>query len=163
MVVDPPSTPPQILASGLPDYISRPDPFAPPEWLLLVIRRIEDGSYILVRRRESAALSMLSTAPPHRDEGLEAGIASMLWSRLGVRIAGRVSRAERRHPARMAHPYTGGPSTGLLIAVAVEVSGEPVPDALVDSLETLNAEEAWAALSTDLERAVFRDGVDLLG
>ncbi|MDA1010386.1 MAG: hypothetical protein DWG80_04045 [Chloroflexi bacterium] len=148
---------------ALPDYALRPDPLDPPEWLLLVVRRIEDGSYLLARRPESPVLSMLSTAPPHRDEGFEAGIASLLWARLGLGVAGRPVRSEHAHPARMGHPYTGGPSMGLLRAVAVEVTGEPAPDALVESLEMLDDEEAWAALTTDLERAVFRDGVELLG
>jgi len=149
--------------TGLPDYASRPDPLDPPEWLLLVIRRVEDGTYFLVRRPESLILSMLSTAPPHRDEGHDAGIASLVRARLGLRVEGRPLVADAAHPARMAHPYTGGPSMGLLRAVAVEVRGEPDPDALIESCEALDAEEAWAALTTDLERAIFRDGVDLLG
>lgn len=149
--------------NDLPNYTSRPDPLDPPEWLLMVLKRTEDGSYLLIRRPGSPVLSMLSTAPPHRDEGLEAGIESILWSRLGLRVAGRPERAERGHPARMPHPYTGGPSMGLLRALAVQVSGEPSADALVESFELLDDEEAWAALATDLERAVFRDGVDLLG
>lgn len=147
----------------------------PPEWLLLVLRRREDGTYLLVRRRPpgeaasgrtdgapAGAPTMLSTAPPHPDEGLEAGLASIVRTHLGVAVQGTPRASDVARPARMAHPYTGGPSMGLLRAVALEVSGTPAVDALFASCEALPAAEAEGALATDLERAIFRDGVALL-
>ncbi|MGE3961053.1 MAG: hypothetical protein AB7F65_05165 [Dehalococcoidia bacterium] len=134
---------------------------APATWLLLVVRRREDGRYLLVRRDESAP-TMLSTWPPHPDEGLEAGVASLLRTHLRVTVASPPRVSETKRPARMGHPYTGGPTMGLLRAVAVEVTGEPEADALFAGCEALSAGEAEAALATDLERAIFRDGVALL-
>ena len=133
----------------------------PAEWYLLVVRRREDGRFLLVRR-EDAPLTMLSTWPPHADEGLAAGLGSLLRTHLAVRLEGAPRLSDVRRPARMGHPYTGGPSMGLLRAVAVEVSGEPEADALFVGCEALPADEAEAALATDLERAIFRDGVALL-
>jgi hypothetical protein len=155
---DPAATP-----IDLPDYARRPDPTYPPERLLRVIRRVEDGGYLLIHHDDQSPPVMLSTAPPHRDEGFDAGIASLVHARLGVRVARKLQSASEIHPVRMLHPYTGGGRPGHLRAVAVEVTGEVVPDALVASVESLDADEAWAALATDLERAIFRDGVDLLG
>jgi hypothetical protein len=150
-------------AGELPDYARRPDPLAPPQWLLLVLRRSEDGRYLLVRRPEATVPSMLSTAPPHSTEGFSDAVASILHARLGLRVAGRVRLSDEVHPARMAHPYTGGPNVGLLRALAAEVAGEPSPDALVEAVEALTPAEAEETLATDLERAIFRDGVALLG
>lgn len=152
---------PTELSTDLPDYASRPDPLDPPVWLMLILRRVEDGTFLLVRRPEAPAPSMLSTAPPHRDEGLDAGIASLVWARLGLRTSGPARLAARAHPARMAHPYTGGPGAGRLRALAVEVSGTPEPDALIEGWDALDAATAEATLATDLERAIFRDGVAL--
>ncbi len=133
----------------------------PPEWYLLVVRRREDGAFLLVQR-EGAPPTMLSTWPPHADEGLAAGLASLLRTHLAVRLEGVPRVSESRRPARMAHPYTGGPAMGLLRAVAVEVSGAPAVDPLFAGHVALPAAEAEAALATDLERAIFRDGVALL-
>ena len=133
----------------------------PAEWYLLVVRRREDGRFLLVRREDSPP-TLLSTWPPHADEGLDAGLASLLRTHLSVRLEGAPRLAEMRRPARMGHPYTGGPSMGLLRAVAVEVTGEPEADALFVGFEAFSADEAEAALATDLERAIFRDGVALL-
>ncbi len=135
---------------------------APPEWYLLVIRRREDGTFILVRRPDAPDATMLSTAPPHRDEGLLAGLVSVLRTHLRVQLVSEPYVSPRRRPARMGHPYTGGPSVGVLRAVALEVTGAPEVDALFESFEALSATEAEAALATDLERAIFRDGVALL-
>jgi len=135
---------------------------APPEWYLLVIRRREDGTFILVRRPESPFATMLSTAPPHADEGLLAGLVSVLRTHLRVQLVSQPYVSPRRRPARMGHPYTGGPSVGVLRAVALDVTGTPEVDALFESLEALSGDDAEDALATDLERAIFRDGVALL-
>lgn len=154
---------PDPAGGELPVDAPPPDPAAPPERLLLVIRRREDGSFLLVRREAGAPLTMLSTTPPARGEGLVAGIASLVRTHLAVSLQGAPTPAEEQRPARMEQPYRGGPGLGLLRAVAVEVTGEPVTDALYDSCEALSSAEAEAALSTDLERLVFRDGVALFG
>jgi len=135
---------------------------APPEWYLLVVRRREDGTFILLRRPEAHASTMLSTAPPHPGEGLLAGLVAVLRTHLRVQLVSEPYVSPRRRPARMGHPYTGGPSVGVLRAVALEVTGTPEVDALFASFEALPAAEADAALATDLERAIFRDGVALL-
>ena len=132
---------------------------APAEWYLLVVRRREDGTFLLVRRPEAPAPTLLSTAPPHPDEGL---LVSVLRTHLRVQLVSEPYLSPRRRPARMAHPYTGGPAVGVLRAVAVDVTGTPEVDALFESFEALSAEDAEAALATDLERAIFRDGVALL-
>ena len=135
---------------------------APAEWYLLVARRREDGTFLLVRRPEAPAPTLLSTAPPHPDEGLLAGLVSVLRTHLHVQLVSEPYVSPRRRPARMAHPYTGGPAVGVLRAVAVDVTGTPEVDALFESFEALSAVETEAALATDLERAIFRDGVALL-
>jgi len=134
----------------------------PAEWYLLVARRREDGTFLLVRRPEAPAPTMLSTAPPHPDEGLLAGLVSVLKTHLRVQLVSEPYVSPRRRPARMAHPYTGGPAVGILRAVGVEVTGVPEVDALFEAFEALPQAEVEAALATDLERAIFRDGVALL-
>lgn len=151
-----------IESGGLPDYADIPDPTAPPERLLLVIRRREDGTFLLVRRAQDAPLTLLSTAPPFHGEGLLPGIASLVRTHLAVQVEGQPRLADERRPARMDHPYKGGPSLGLLRAVAIEVTGEPATDALFAGCEALSAPAAAEALSSDLERAIFRDGLALL-
>ncbi len=110
-------------------------------------------------------LALLSVPASRHNQG-EAfpGRTGLLFDPLGA-AEGSASLSVKQilHPARMAHPYTGGPNVGLLRAVAVEVAGEPEPDALVEAVETLTPADAEAALPTDLERAIFRDGVALLG
>ncbi|MDA0366357.1 MAG: hypothetical protein O2843_10945, partial [Chloroflexi bacterium] len=66
-----------------------------------------------------------------------------------------------RVPARMPHPHTGVGGVGWLRAVAVTVSGELAPDALLDGYALLTAEEARAALPSDVERLVFAAGLAL--
>jgi len=140
---------------------------APDERLLLVLRRREDGTFILVRRAypdgAASGPAMLSTPHPHADEGLEAGLASIVRTHLGLTVEGVPLLAETKRPVRMGHPYTGGPTMGLLRAVALDVSGTPEADALLEGFDALSAGEAEAALATDLERAIFRDGVALFG
>lgn len=134
----------------------------PAEWLVLVVRRREDGAFLLVRRPDAAAPALLSTAPPHADEGLEDGLASVVRTHLGVTVEGAPRVAATARPARMGHPYTGGPAMGLLRAVALEVTGTPEASALFEGCDALPATEVEAALATDLERALFRDGVALI-
>jgi hypothetical protein len=62
----------------------------------------------------------------------------------------------------MPQPRFGLVGTGWLRPVAIQVSGEPETDAMLEGFEALTAAEATAALQTDLERAVFREGAALL-
>jgi len=136
---------------------------APPEWLLLVVRSVEDGRYLLVRRPGNRVLTMLSTAPPHRTEGFAAGIALMVRTHLGVTLRGTPRVSSVRRPVHTVHPYTGGQRAGYLRALAVEVAGDPKVDALFDGLQALRLEDAVEALSTDLEQLLLQDGARLLG
>ncbi|MEX1023422.1 MAG: hypothetical protein WD058_09775 [Dehalococcoidia bacterium] len=145
------------------DYSKVPDPTAPPEWLLLAVRSVEDGRYLLVRRPGSTAFTMLSTAPPHRSEGFAAGLASLVRTHLGVSVRGEPRLSTVQRPVHTMHPYTGGQSTGYLRAVALEVAGEPKADALYQGLVALPLPEAVQALATDLERLLLCDGAALLG
>jgi len=135
---------------------------APPEWLLLVVRSVEDGRYLLVRRPGNRVLTMLSTAPPHRTEGFAAGIASLVRTHLGVTLRGTPRVSSVRRPVHTVHPYTGGQRAGYLRALAVEVAGDPKVDALFDGLQALQLPDAVESLSTDLERLLLQDGARLL-
>ncbi len=145
------------------DYARTLDPTAPPEWLLLVARSVEDGRYILLRRPGNRDLTMLSTKPPHRTEGFAVGITSLLRTHLSVTLRGEPRVSPERRPVHTLHPYTGGAGTGYLRAVAVEVVGEPRTDALYQGYVALPLDEAAEALSTDLERLILLDGAKLLG
>ena len=155
-----PTTPLDPVADADPRHIA--DPTAPPEWLLLVVRSVEDGRYLLVRRPENRVLTMLSTAPPHRTEGFAAGIASLVRTHLGVTLRGTPRVSTVRRPVHTVHPYTGGQRAGYLRALAVEVAGDPKVDALFDGLEALRLPDAVESLATDLERLLLQDGARLL-
>jgi hypothetical protein len=106
---------------------------------------------------------MISTLAPSEHEGFVEGIESLLHGRMRVRIVGEPRIADERVPVRMPHPRGGGPMLGWLQPVAVEVRGEPTPDALIEGVATLDRDEAEAALATDVERAAFRAGAAALG
>jgi hypothetical protein len=148
-----------------PDLLPRAsrDLEAAPERLLLVIRHTSDRRYLLVRWPDWPHPAMLPTPPPHPDEGFAAGIASLVRARLGVTPVSEPALSAERVPARMLHPYAGGETQGWLRAVALDVEGDAVPDALLAGCDRLSLEEAERALSTDVERAVFRIGAALLG
>lgn len=146
-----------------PNHLNPPDPTAPPEWLLLVVRSVEDGRYLLLRRPGSPVLTMLSTNPPHSAEGFTAAITSLVRTHLNVAVRGTPGVSTERRPVHTLHPYTGGSGTGFLRAVAVEVAGDPKADALFQGLEALPLPEALEALATDLERLILQDGAKLLG
>jgi hypothetical protein len=132
-----------------------------PERLMLVVRRVEDGLFLFARWPDWPHPAMLALDPPHPDEGPAGGIASLLDARLRVRLEGAPRVGDERRPVRMHHPYTGGGATGWLRPIAVEVSGEPEPDALLEDICALTAEEAARDLPTDLERALFAAGAAL--
>lgn len=144
-------------------HIVPPDPTAPPEWLLLAVRSVEDGRYLLLRRAGSPVLTMLSTRPPHRAEGFTAAIASLVRTHLNLAVRGTPLASTERRPVHTLHPYTGGGRTGYLRAVAVEAAGDAKADALFQGLEALPLADAVSALSTDLERLILQDGAKLLG
>jgi hypothetical protein len=135
---------------------------ARPERLLIVARRREDSRYLFVRWPDWPHPAMLSTVPPHPDEGLAGGLASLLDARMGVRVQGEPRSATERQPARMRHPYAGSEGLGWLRPVAVEVTGTPAPDPLLDDILALTHAEALDTLPADLERVLFRAGAALL-
>ena len=136
---------------------------AAPERLLLVVERAEARDrYLLARWEDWPHPSLVATSPPHEGEGLDAAVAAMLRGAFGVALMGVARRGDTRWPVRMAHPRFGGEGVGWLRAVAAMTSGEPVAGPLVQGLVELDADEAEAQLSTEVERAVFRSGVALL-
>lgn len=148
----------------LPNYAgAAPDPAAPRERLAIVVRVVEDGRYLVVRREGARALSLLATDQPFRGEGVPAAVSSIVRTHLGMTTRGEVRTADNRHPVHRLHPYTGGQATGYLRAVAVEAAGEPKSDALYAGAEALPLADAVAALPTDLDRALLLDGARLLG
>ncbi|MDO9443950.1 MAG: hypothetical protein Q7K37_01440 [Dehalococcoidia bacterium] len=137
------------------------DPTGEPERLMILPRRVEDGTLLLVRRDSGHAPGLLSTEPPHPDEGLTEAVTRILRSRLDVQLVGALRIAEARRPARMGQPRRGADGTGWLRAIAVDVSGEPHADPLLASVEPLSPAAADAALATDLERWVLADALAL--
>lgn len=138
----------------LPYGITHPDP----ERLILVARRIEDGRFLFARWSDWPHPTMISTLLPTALEGFVPGIESLLYGRMRVRVAGTPQLAAERVAVRMPHPRGGGPMLGWLQPVAVEVSGDPSPDALLEDVEALTFDQAIDGLATDVERAAFRAG-----
>lgn len=143
-----------------------PEPQRPaPERLLIVSRQAgrdgEEPRYLLVRWPDWPHPALLSIAPPEANDTLEDAVASLLGARLHVAAHGPVRLGSKRLPVRMPQPRYGAMTTGWLRPAAVEVTGDPEADALLDGYEALTLEEALAALTTDVERAVFREGAAL--
>lgn len=137
---------------------------AAPERLLLVVTPVEaPGRYLFARWEDWPHPAMLALSPPHDDEGLTDAVASILHDSFGVQLDGSPLLGAERRPVRMAHPRFGGEGAGWLRAVAARCSGTAEAGAHLDAVADLDAEAAAAALSTDVERAVFRSGVALLG
>lgn len=151
--------PPAATASAIPSGL---DPGPDPERLILVARRVEDGRYVFAQWGHWPHPTMISTLTPTEHEGLLDGIASLLDGRMRVRDAGAPRLAGERVAVRMSPPRGSEPRLGLLRPVAVEVAGEPEPDALIAGIALLTRDEAEARLATDVERAAFRAGVAAL-
>lgn len=134
------------------------------ERLLVISRQVvvegAEPRYLLVRWPDWPHPALLSIAPPGAEDDLDDAVASLLKARLRV-SSGAVRLGTTRVPVRMPQPRFGLVSTGWLRPAAVEVSGEPETDALLEGFEALTAAEALAALTTDVERAVFREGAAL--
>src|SRR5688572_19448367 len=107
------------------------------ERLLIVPRRVEDGRYLFTRWPDWPYPAMLSTLPPRPHEPLEAVLDTLLYGRMGVRIAGEPRRSPRRVPVRMTPPGNSDAGLGWLRPLAVAVTGEPAPDGLLESVEAL--------------------------
>jgi hypothetical protein len=131
---------------------------ADPERFILVARRVEDGRFLFAQWGDWPHPTMISTLAPSPQEGFIDGIESLLHGRMRVRVVGTPQLAGDRVPVRMDHPRGGGPMLGWLQPVAVEVTGEPTPDALIEGVATLDHDEALDRLATDVERAAFRAG-----
>ncbi len=129
-----------------------------PERLILIARRVEDGRFLFARWSDWPHPTMLSTLVPAEAEGFVEGIESLLRTRMRVQVSGVPRLAGDRVPVRMAHPRGGGAMLGWLQPVAVEVTGEPEPDALIESVEGLYLDDALAGLATEVERAAFSAG-----
>lgn len=132
---------------------------ADPERLILVARRVEDGRYVFAEWADWPHPTMISTLPPTEHEGFLDGVESLLRGRMRVRVVGAPRLAGERVAVRMSPPRGGEPRLGWLQPVAIEVAGEPEPDALIAGVTTLTREEAEARLATEVERAAFRAGV----
>ena len=102
------------------------------------------GSVSLVRSRSRRAQSLGGRV---RSKAME----------LRLRRAGGVPAVRGSLP----HPAGGGPGLGWLRPVAVEVTGEPAPDGLLEAVEAHTLDEALAALPTDVEREALRAGAAL--
>ena len=138
----------------LPYAITHPDP----ERLILVARRVEDGRFLFARWSDWPHPTMISTLLPTALEGFVPGIESLLYGRMRVRVTGTPQLAAERVAVRIARPRGGGPTLGWLQPVAIEVTGDPSPDALLEDVEALTFDQAVAGLATDVERAAFRAG-----
>lgn len=138
-----------------------------PERLLIVAREaVHDGQgprFLLVRWADWPQPALLSMATPGPYDDLDDAVATLLDARLRLSVRGPARLGAHRVPVRMArHQYGSSGTTGWLRPVAVEVSGEPEVDALLGGCDACTLDEALAALSTDVERVVLREGAALL-
>ena len=131
---------------------------ADPARFILIARRVEDGRFLFARWSDWPHPTMISTLAPTADEGFVPGIESLLHGRMRVRVVGTPRLATDRVAVRMPQPRGGGPRLGWLQPVAVEVTGDPSPDALIEAVDALTFDDALAGLATDVERAAFRAG-----
>ena len=129
-----------------------------PERLILVLRRVEDRLFLFARWADWPHPTMLSTLHPSELEGFVPGIDSLLHGRMRVHVEGAPQLASERVAVRIPHPRGGGPMLGWLQPVAVDVIGEPSPDALLEGVEGLTYDQALASLVTEVERTAFRLG-----
>lgn len=136
---------------------------APERWLVVCRALLEDGSsrLVFVRWPEWPYPALLSIAPPMGDDTVEDAVGSLLQARLHLEVDGPARVSEARMPVRMPQPRFGLTTTGWLRAVAVDVVGTPEPDALLDGFEVLMPDEAMQRMTTELERAVLRMGLEL--
>ncbi|MDA1241378.1 MAG: hypothetical protein O2798_11155 [Chloroflexi bacterium] len=137
------------------------DPYAEPERLMIVPRRVEDGTLLLVLRAEGTRPGLLSTDPPHPDEGLTLALDSILRTQLNVTVVGAPLVSPSARPAHMPLPRRGSAGTGWLRVVALDVTGTPEADPTLAGVVTLDATAAREALSTDLERLLLADALTL--
>lgn len=153
-------TPAQRLAALL-----APEPPPAAERILVVPRLVATGDaeprYLFVRWADWPYPALLSVEPPRADDTIEDAVGSLLQARLHVALRGPVRLASMRLPVRMPMPRYGAVGVGWLRPAAVEVEGDPAPDALLEGFELLTLDEALAALPTDVERAALREAAAL--
>ena len=113
--------------------------------------------YVFVRWEDWPHPAMLSIALPGVSEDLPHAVQTLM-GRLNLTVSanGALKTAEQRIPVRMAHPRFGGSELGWLRPLAVSVTGEPQPDAMLEGVELLALDQALEALPTEVERTVLR-------
>lgn len=117
----------------------------------------DDPRYVFVRWEDWPHPAMLSIAPPGVSEDLPHAVQTLVGRlNLTVSTSGAIRTAEERVPVRMEHPRFGGTGLGWLRPLAVSVSGEPQPDAMLEGIELLSLDQALEALPTEVERTVLR-------
>lgn len=141
-----------------------PKPPSGPERLLIapIIRTAEGDRCLLLRWPDWPHPALLPAATPGPHETLNDAVATAVRARLGMDCEGGPVASEVRIPARLADPRTGGQGPGFLRPVVAVVRGDPVPDALLEGVETLPIDEALRVLPTEIERAVLREALRLL-
>jgi hypothetical protein len=167
----PPPAGPGLMPGNVEQTAAQSDPGAigggtapRPERYLLVVRRADAGAgaddarYLFARWPDWPHPALLSLSPPAAEEGVATAVGAVLEARMGVATTTAPRVSALRVPARMRHPRTGVEGLGWLRAVAVDVAGEPRPDALLEGVVTLTADEAAEALPTAVERIVFAAG-----
>ena len=134
-----------------------------PERLLIAarLRGAGDDRYLLARWPDWPHPALLSLAAPRERDSLADAVSTLLQARMRVRCEGDPLAGTQRVPVRMTHPRFGGEGLGWLRAVAVTVSGEPQPDALLEGVEAFSLEQALEALPTEVERTLLRQGAKL--
>ena len=134
-----------------------------PERLLIAarLRAAGDDRYLLARWPDWPHPALLSLAAPRERDSLVDAVSTLLHARMRVRCEGEPLAGAQRVPVRMTHPRFGGGGLGWLRAVAVTVSGEPQPDALLEGVEAFSLEQALEALPTEVERTLLRQGAEL--
>jgi hypothetical protein len=136
-----------------------------PERYLLIVRLVgadtaEAPRFLFARWPDWPHPAMLSVGEFRDTEALTDHVSMLLRARMGVSVVSAPTVSSERVPVRLPNPRLGLDALGWLRAAVVDVQGEPLPDALLQSVEVLDRAEAEARLPTEVERIVFRIGAD---
>jgi hypothetical protein len=139
----------------------------PERWALVVRVRDTSGDappgFVLVRGGEDEPLRLLDVAAPASGAAVAEVVADVVRSTLGVEPDSDAVPSLERRPRRVARWREGRIGAGWVRAVAVTVSAELDPSPPLTAVEVLPLEDAAAALTTSLDRALLHDGAALLG